>query len=290
MLVWIVRRVGFGFSWPTAKRLVRYSYPLILGGIPMFALHQADRWFVRFYGGMDGVGLYSAAYKLGTIANAVFLESFGLVWFPYIFGVKDEASVRSICRAVMTYFAAVMCCASLALAVFSPEIVQLMADKKFFESHPAMPIVVGGYVCWAVYQVASTGLYVRQKTGAISILVGAAAVLNLTLNQLLVPSMGYMGAAWATLATFGVLAVATWVVAERAMHVGYEIFRVLLPVVLAVALYAVSLRIPGGGIALRSALVLVLPIFLWTCGYLRAQEKAELVSVVRSLAGPFRRR
>jgi O-antigen/teichoic acid export membrane protein len=183
-----------------------------------------------------------------------------------------------------------MCCASLALAVFSPEIVQLMADKKFFESHPAMPIVVGGYVCWAVYQVASTGLYVRQKTGAISILVGAAAVLNLTLNQLLVPSMGYMGAAWATLATFGVLAVATWVVAERAMHVGYEIFRVLLPVVLAVALYAVSLRIPGGGIALRSALVLVLPIFLWTCGYLRAQEKAELVSVVRSLAGPFRRR
>jgi O-antigen/teichoic acid export membrane protein len=138
--------------------------------------------------------------------------------------------------------------------------------------------------------VASTSLYIRQKTGFISILVGAAAVLNLALNQLLVPSMGYMGAAWATLATFGALAIATWVVAERAMQVGYELFRVMVPVVLAFGLYAASLKIPGGGIAVRAGLVLLLPLVLWTCGYLRAQEKAELVSVVRSLASPLRRR
>jgi O-antigen/teichoic acid export membrane protein len=294
MILWIVRRLGLGFSWPTAKRLLRYSYPLILGGIPMFALHQADRFFVRYYHGMDGVGEYSVAYKLGSIANAVFLESFGLVWFPYIFGVKDAEAVRSICRAVMRYFTALMCCASLALAVFSPEIVRLMADAKFFESHRAMPLVVGGYLCWAVYQIVSTGFYIRERTGTISILVGAAAAMNLALNQALVPSMGYMGAAWATLATFGSLAIASWVLAERAMHVGYEVGRVLAPILLAALLYAASLWIPNGasagGIALRSLLVLVLPAVLWAGGYLLAEEKAELLSVARHLAGSLRRR
>jgi O-antigen/teichoic acid export membrane protein len=294
MLVWIARRLGLHFSWPTAKRLLRYSYPLILGGIPMFALHQADRWFVETYRGLGAVGQYSIAYKLGSIANAVFLEAFGLVWFPYIFGVKDPEAARAICRAVMKYFTALMCCASLALAVFSPEIVRIMAAPEFFESHRAMPLIVAGYVAWAIYQIASTGLYVRERTASISWLVAGAAALNLALNRVLVPSMGYMGSAWATLATFGALALATWVLAERAMHAGYEVFRVLLPVAAGVALYFASAQVPAaatpGGLAARLGLVLVLPALLWTSGYLRAEEKAELASVVRTIASAIRRR
>jgi O-antigen/teichoic acid export membrane protein len=294
MIVWMGRKIGLGFSRPIAKRLVRYSYPLILGGIPMFALHQADRWFVRVYWGMDGVGQYSLAYKLGTIANAVLLESFGLVWFPYVFGLKDPAAVRSVCRAVMTYFTAAMACASLVLAVFSPEIVRWMADPKFYESHRAMPLVVAGYLFWAVYQVASTAFYLRQKTGTVSLLVGFAAVANLALNLLLVPRMGYLGAAWATLLTFGGLALVSWFLAERALRIGYEVARVLVPIVSAAALYAASLRVPGGaswaGLTARAALVLALPVLLWSSGYLREEEKTELLAVARSLASPLRRR
>jgi O-antigen/teichoic acid export membrane protein len=294
MILWIARKFGLAFSWPIAKRLVRYSYPLILGGIPMFALHQADRWFVRVYCGMEGVGQYSLAYKLGTIANAVLLESFGLVWFPYVFGLKDPVAVRSVCRAVMTYFTAAMACASLVLAVFSPEIVRWMADPKFYESHVAMPLVVAGYLFWAVYQVASTAFYLQQKTGTVSLLVGFAAVANLALNLALVPRLGYLGAAWATLLTFGGLALAAWFLAERALRIGYEVARVLVPIVAAAALYALSLRVPGGaswaGLAARASLVLALPVLLWSSGYLREEEKIELLSVARSLAGPLRRR
>lgn len=293
-LVWILRTSGLRFSKPAAKRLLRYSYPLILGGLPMFALHQADRAFVLAFCGEEGVGFYALAYKLGTIANAVFLESFGLVWFPFIFGVKDDAAVRSICRVVMTYFTALMACASLALAVFSPEVVRVMADPKFFESHRAMPLVVGGYFAWAVFQVASTGLYVRQRTGVLSILIAIAAVLNLALNAVLVPKLGYVGAAWATLATFAALAVLTWVQAERAMHAGYDARRVLLVAMLAGALYVASLWIPHAtdpaGVAMRAVLVLLLPAALWTSGFFRAEEKAEIRSIVAGLAGPLRRR
>jgi O-antigen/teichoic acid export membrane protein len=293
-LVWILRRSGLRFSKPAAKRLLRYSYPLILGGLPMFVLHQADRAFVLAYRGEDGVGFYALAYKLGTIANAVFLESFGLVWFPFIFGVRDEASARSICRVVMTYFAALMATASLALAVFSPEVVRVMAAPIFFESHRAMPMIVGGYFAWAVYQVATTGLYIRQRTGTLSILVALAAALNLGLNAALVPSLGYLGAAWATLATFAALAVAAWIQAERAMPMGYEARRVLLLAVFAGALYGASLWIPNAsthaGVAMRALLVLVLPAGLWVGGFFRAEEKAELLSIVRGLAGPLLRR
>jgi O-antigen/teichoic acid export membrane protein len=169
-----------------------------------------------------------------------------------------------------------------------------MADPKFFESHQAMPLIAGGYLAWAIYQVATTGLYIRQRTGTISILVALAAALNLGLNALLVPKLGYMGASWATLATFAALAVAAWTQAERAMPAGYDAKRVLLLVALAGLLYFASLRIPDGsapaGIALRALLVLLLPAGLWTGGFFRAEEKAELRSIVRGLAGPLLRR
>jgi O-antigen/teichoic acid export membrane protein len=187
-----------------------------------------------------------------------------------------------------------MACASLALAVFAPEVTRAMADAKFFESHRAMPLVVGGYVFWAVYQVASTGLYVRQRTGALSILIACAAALNLCLNAVLVPRLGYVGASWSTLATFAALAVATWVTAERAMRVGYDAGRLALIVVVGAALYAASAWVPDAaapsGLAIRAAIVLLLPAGLWTSGFFRAEEKAEIRSILVGLAGPLLRR
>jgi len=102
MLVWMVRRLGLGFSWPMAKRLLRYSYPLVLSGLLMFVLHSADRYFVKGMSGLAAVGIYGTGYKLGTIANAMFLDAFGLIWFPYVFAVKDPETVRTLCRKVLT--------------------------------------------------------------------------------------------------------------------------------------------------------------------------------------------
>ena len=293
MTVWIVRRLGLSFSWPMAKRLIRYSYPLILSGLCMFVLHQADRWFVLRWHGQGEVGLYGLAYKLGSMANAVVFDAFGLIWFPFIFGVRDPEAVRRICRAVLTYLSLIMCFVSLALAVFSAEIVRVMAAHEFFESHRAMPVVVAGYLCWAVFQIVHTGFYLRERTGLVSALVGGAAALNLALNRILVPEHGYMGAAWATLATFAALAIASWVLAERLMPVGYEIRRVVVPIVLSALLFLASQRIPAdlgaAALAAKAALVLALPAILRAGGYLRPEEKAKIGQMRRDLVSRIRR-
>ena len=277
LTVWIVRRLGFSFSWPMAKRLVRYSYPLVLSGLLMFVLHQADRFFVKGLRGLGEEGVYGAGYKLGTMANTVFLDAFGLIWFPYVFGVKDPEAVRLLCRKVMTYFVLVMTCTSLVFAIFSRELVLVLATSEFLDAQPVIPIVLAGYIAWAVYQVVSTIFYLRERTLAITALVGGAAVLNLALNSVLVSRMGYLGAAWATLGTFVALAVASWIAAERLMPVGYEIARVVLPLALGVALYLATRWIPGdaglAGWAAKGAAAAALPAALWFGGFLRREEK-----------------
>jgi O-antigen/teichoic acid export membrane protein len=295
MTCMIVATLGLSFSKPIARRLIKYSMPLVLSGLCMFVLHQADRFFVLRYQGEAEVGLYGLSYKLGSIANAVLLEAFGLIWFPYVFGLRDEEDVRLLCRKVLTYFTLIMCWASLFLSVFSAEIVGAMAEQHFFESHRAMPIIVLAYVFWAIFQVVHTAFFVREKTGQISMLVAAAAVLNCGLNFALVPRFGYMGAAWATLVTFAGLALAAWIRAEQIFPVRYEIARVIAPITLSGILFGASRllfdRMPSASLAGSAvpmattmpmvivgklALVLAFPAILWAVGYLKPEEKHKI--------------
>ena len=78
------------------------------------------------------------------------------------------------------------------------------------------------------------------------------------------------------------------------MPVGYDAGRLAILVLLGAGLYVASLWTPHGsetaGLAMRAALVLLLPAGLWTSGFFRAEEKAEIRSILAGLAGPLLRR
>ncbi len=279
---------GMRFSAEKARRLARYSYPLLLSGLCMFVLHQSDRYFVLASDGEGDVGLYGLSYKLGSIGNTVLFDAFGLIWFPFIFGVQDPVQRSRVCRAVMVYFTLAITGVSLALALFSREIVTLMADEMFLAAWRGVPIVAAGYVAWSVFQIASTVLYVRERTGVVSLLVAGAAALNLALNAVLVPLHGWLGAAWATVATFTALAGATWIVAERIERVGHEAGRVIGAAGLGLLLYAAGMLgsgfLPEHGlqrVALKLACCAAWPGILWVSGYLKAEEKDKIKSLCR---------
>lgn len=291
----LLARNGMRFSGEKARRLARYSWPLLFSGLCMFALHQSDRWFVLASESEAEVGLYGLAYKLGAIGNTVLFDAFGLIWFPFVFGLQDPAQRARVCRAVMVYFTLAITFVSLVLAVFSREIVELMAAPIFQPAWSGVPVIAAGYVAWSVFQIASTALYVRERTGVVSMLVAGAAVLNLGLNALLVPRLGWMGAAWATVATFAVLAVATWIVSERIERVAHEHGRVIVAVGLAVLLYAISVLLapsdPRLRLALSAGCCLAWPGILWVGGYLKAEEKDKIKGLCKeALAMSGRRR
>lgn len=290
----LLARTRFAFSRAMARRLWTYSAPLLLSGLSGFVLHQGDRFFVLEAGSEDQVGLYGLAYKLGSIGNTVVFEAFALIWYPFVFSLRDEEKERRVIRAVLVYFTLLLAFVTLGLALFSAEVVQLLADPRFADARAALPLVAGGYLAWGVFQVVATVFYLRERTWAVSVLVAAAAVLNLALNGLLVPRLGWMGAAWATLATFAALAGCAWCVAERAWRVGHETARVLVPIVLGVGLFAAERAaeksLPGHELALRTGGVLLLPTILLLGGYLKREEKAKLGELVGSLVAAVRRR
>jgi O-antigen/teichoic acid export membrane protein len=279
----------------------------------MFALHSIDRFVIGHYRGNSEVGLYGAGYRFGSIVNLVVLEAFGLIWFPYVYSLRDRAQVREVSRVVLTYFCLLMGGASLAVALFSTEIVQVMTESKFWPAVDVVPLILLGYVLWGAYLVVSTTFYIEERTGIVSGVVLFAALFNLALNVLLVPSLGGMGAAWATLITFALLAALSLGIAERLFPTGFELWRVVLPTALAAGLYGTSRLLPDafeqfgtawwsgrtitfpvpsartfGVIAAKGGLLVAFPAVLVACGFLSRRERSKIRDIVSSLSARLR--
>lgn len=284
-------KLGLRFSPSVARRLVVYSLPLVGSGLFMFVLHQADRWFVQRLHGDAAVGVYGVGYKLGAMGNAVVLEAFGLIWFPFVFAIANEEETRLVCRKVTTYASAGFAFLTLGLALFADEIVRLMASSEYAGAARVLPVIAFGYLFWALFQVVHTTFYLRKRTGHVAGLVAGAALLNLALNAVLVPAHGGLGAAWATLGSFAALAGAAWILAERLWPVGFETRRIAAPIALAAALAWAGTLLPaeldGAWTAAWKVLLLAaLPIALSCGGFLDSAEKGKIQSLLADVRRP----
>ncbi|MBL8861565.1 MAG: polysaccharide biosynthesis C-terminal domain-containing protein [Planctomycetes bacterium] len=282
----IALRLGLRFDRAVAKRIALYSLPLVGSGLFMFALHQADRWFVQRLHGEAAVGVYGIGHKLGAMGNTVLLEAFGLIWFPFVFALAAEEEARLVLRKVATYAALGFSFVTLGLALFAREVVGLLAPD-FAGAADVLPIVAFGYLFWAVFQVVHTTFYLRMRTGHVAWLVGGAALFNVCLNAVLVPAHGGLGAAWAGVVTFAALALAGWIAAERLWPVGFEARRIAAPILVAAVLAASARFLPAdlgsvGSAAVKCALLCALPVVLLWGGFL---EQAEKDKIKRALAG-----
>ena len=156
----IIKQLGLVFRLDIAKRLIKFSSPLIISGICMFVLHSADRFVITALLTKEDLGLYGLAYKFGSMVNALMMQSFGLIWFPYIFSIHDESHVCHVCRKMVSYFVMAVAGASLGCALFAREMVVLLVpEREFHECWVAIPIIMIGYCFWAMCQLFQT---VRQ--------------------------------------------------------------------------------------------------------------------------------
>jgi hypothetical protein len=101
-----------------------------------------------------------------------------------------------------------------------------------------------------------------------------------------------LGAAWATVAGFAVLAAGSYYFSQRACHMDLKIGRVLKGLLMGVALYLLSLGLRGFGfwpvLVGKFVLLTSFPVTLWIAGVLSNEEIATLHSLGMNAIGAIR--
>jgi O-antigen/teichoic acid export membrane protein len=150
-------------------------------------------------------------------------------------------------------------------------------------------ILSTGVVLYAIANVAACGISLARQTKYLGAYTLIATLLNVALNFLLIPVWGMLGAATATAAGYGLLAILSYRTAQRIYHTPYELRRSLLTLLVACPLMGIgALPIAPGGLALTVKLT-ALGAFALTIWRLRLIGEDEL-DALRSLTHQLRSR
>jgi O-antigen/teichoic acid export membrane protein len=285
---WLFRRHGLAFDRDELRALVAYSAPMVVAGLCQFALHSSDRFLFRAFSNLDQLGLYGVGYKLGFAPTSALLAAFLLVWYPYVFSLRDDAvRARLIARATVL-MPSILLCASLPVALFAPEIVIVFTDRaEYHAAWPIIPIVLFAYLFWGLFQIVQTPFYVHSRTAETPKVVVRAILVNLLGNLALLPWLGAIGAALATVLGMVALAYFARRSAQRieAIAVDWRRLGHLAPPCVAtlLALLVVTPLDPAS-LALRGGVLIV------SLGYLvlrvpTAGDRVEVVATWRRLRG-----
>ena len=283
----ILPSVGLAFSAPIFASLAAFTLPLIPNGVFQFCLHSADRFLLGWLtDGTEAVGLYALAYKMGYMANALVLGPFLMIWYPFLFSTKEEERA-DICGRLTPYFMLIMTAVIFTLSLFAQEIIELMAGRPgYYVAWRAVPVIGLGYWFWGLFQMLQTGFFIKKHTGSLPWITGAAVLVNIYANMVLIPVHGFMGAAWATLMTFAVLSVITRYKAQSLYPVEIQWIKVFGPLVLSLVLAGVGLAStqlpdPWPWVVKGACLPLWL-VGIWAGGFLDRAERVEVVRIVKN--------
>lgn len=159
----------------------------------------------------------------------------------------------------------------------------LMPLDDAFHSHAGLliPLLAAAYALNGIHCALAPSLHLSQRASMLPLLGGAAAILNVILNLFLIPLLGPLGAAGATLLTFLMLAAATHHLAQSTFPTPYENGRLAKILAAAAIVYLATLRWPANGswpwFAAHLAMALIgFPIVLALAGFLQRRESEAL--------------
>ncbi len=231
-----------GFDKPLAKRMLKYSYPILILGIAGILNQVADKIIFRHvYAGSDGsiqLGIYGAASKIAMIM-AMLTQAFRYAYEPFVFGKSKDKDSKEMYAKAMKYFIIFTLLAFLAVE-FYIDILKYILAPDYWEGLKVVPIVMAAEIFMGVYFNLSFWykLIDRTKWGAYFSFAGCAVLI--AINVIFVPVYGYMACAWAGFAGYGVAMLLSYFVGQRKYPIGYDLKSIAVYVIAAGVLFAVD--------------------------------------------------
>lgn len=186
------------------KKLLLFSFPLMLNGIFWWFNTSLDKYFIILICGATQNGIYTVATKLPTIITVVmtvFSQAWGLSAITeYDKNDKDGffGNTYEALNALMVIMCSVIIISIIPLA-------RLLFAKEFFAAwEPALCLVLSGVFSSLSSFVGSIFSAVKNSTSYMQSTI-IAALVNIILNIILINSIGILGAAIATAISFFVV-------------------------------------------------------------------------------------
>ncbi|MBP3353569.1 MAG: polysaccharide biosynthesis protein [Bacteroidales bacterium] len=251
LLLLIPELKGFKYTFNPAlwKRMIRYSFPILILGIAGIMNQTFDKMFYPHLAAdrpayMEELGIYGAVFKI-AIVMVMFTQAFRFAYEPFIFAKNksEGGDAKAMYALTMKYFIITSLLIFLGV-MFYIDIVSFIMPATYFAGINIVPVVMMAEVFFGVIFNLSLWYKLTDRTQWGAYLSIFGFVILAVVNIIFVPEYGYVACAWASFICYLAMMLASYFIGQHYFPIKYPIKEIALYTLLAVVLYVAGMYAP----------------------------------------------
>jgi O-antigen/teichoic acid export membrane protein len=214
----ILKEIGFSRpKFSNIKVYLKWGLPLTPTSAIGWIMTNSDRYIISYFLGVSAAGIYTASNGIGGYTSFALLP-LSTVLYPAISKTYDEGKLdecRNYFQLSFKYLMMFAIPSAVGLTLLAKPLLRILTTPEFFSGNPVVTFAAFGTLASCLYSLGVYVIYLVGKTQIVIKLLSVTAVLNVILNLILIPHMGIIGAAIASLISPIVLSLVTMIVTRR---------------------------------------------------------------------------
>ena len=239
-----IKGIGVGFDPKLAKRLLSYSWPILVLGIAGILNQTADKILYplvdKSADATVQLGIYGACAKIAMIM-AMITQAFRYAYEPFVFDRKSAGTTledrKETYSKGMRYFLIFTLLAFLAVMAYIG-VLRYIIHRSYWEGLRVVPIVMAAEIMMGVYFNLSFWYKLIDKTLWGAVFSGISCIALFAVNIAFIPKYGYMACAWGGVVGYGTAMLLSYFVGQKYYPIDYKLKDLGIYVLAATVLFA----------------------------------------------------
>ncbi len=259
-------KVSYQFDASLLKDMLKYATPVMIAGVAFTVNEVLDKILLTEILPADiaetEVGKYGACYKL-----ALFMTLFGTAFRmgvePFFFSHANSEKPQKTYAQITNYFVILGSVILLTVVVLVEPLGKLLIRNPiYWEALQVVPIILLGSFCLGIYHNLSVWYKITDQTKFGAYISSIGALLTLIINIGLIPKIGYMASALATLTAYATMMMLSYFFGRKFYPIPYNMRKITFYMSISIGFSALSFyvfnrNLIAGGILLLLFLMLV---------------------------------
>ncbi len=223
----LLTKFKLGIDKQLLKKMLAYGIPIMIAGLAYATNENADKLFLGELVSRDVMGKYAAVYKIGALM-ALYVTAFKLGAEPFFFSQSKDKKHKQQYAKILLWFTILGAIFILGIVAFLPIIVKLLiGNSVYLEALNIVPVILVAYLFFGIYNNLSVWYKLTEKTSFAMYLSIFGAIITVLFNLIMIPKIGYMASAWATLAAYSLMTFLSYLLGKKYYPIDYPIRKIL---------------------------------------------------------------
>ena len=223
----VLRRFKLGIDKNLLKKMLTYSIPIMIAGLAYATNENLDKLLIGRLLDKETMGIYAAVYKIGVLMS-LYVTAFRLGAEPYFFSQHKADNAKEQYAHILLWFTILGAVFMVAVMTFLDVIVHLLIGQTvYLKALNIVPVILTAYLLFGIYNNLSVWYKLTDRTRYAMFLSITGAVITIVFNIVMIPKIGYMASAWATLAAYGTMSILSYFLGRKYYKVPYESIKII---------------------------------------------------------------